>query len=96
MNTLDMQSINRHLLLVLREMAGDDIGRACITFGIDRDFAVKASRLSIQQVANLADAYPVIVFRPRYGIEMLNEDAVKSPRFAAQMVASSHSERGLS
>ncbi len=87
MNTQDLQSINRNFLLVLREMASDDIGRACITFGVDREFAVRASKLSIQQIDQLADSYPVIVFRPRFGIEMLDEESVKSPRFAAQMLA---------
>lgn len=90
MKTVDLQSINRNYLLVLREMAGDDIGRACITFGIDRDFAVRASQLTLAEIEQLADAYPVIVFRPRYGIEMLDEDCVRSPRFAAQMVANVH------
>lgn len=93
MTSLDIQSINRDFLLMLREMAGDDIGRACITFGIDRDFAIKASRLTIQQVSHLASAYPVVVFRPRYGAEMLDADVVASPRFAAQMVASAEGGR---
>lgn len=94
MNALDLQSINRNLLLMLREMAGDDIGRACITFGIDRDFAIKASKLTLQQVGHLASAYPVVVFRPRYGAEMLDVDVVTSPRFAAQMIASAPAEGG--
>ncbi len=93
MTSMDIQSINRDFLLMVREMAGDDIGRACITFGIDRDFAVKASKLTLQQISQLAIAYPVVVFRPRFGAEMLDAETVSSPRFAAQMVAASEGGR---
>jgi len=90
MNPLEIQSINRDFLLILREMAGANLGRACITFGIDREFALKASKLTVQEISRLADAYPVVVFRPRYGIEMLDENAVKHPHFAVQMIATTN------
>lgn len=93
MNSLDIQSINRDFLLMVREMATDDIGRACITFGVDRDFAVKASKLTLQEVGKLASTYPVVVFRPRYGAEMLDSEIVASPRFAAQMIAATEGGR---
>jgi hypothetical protein len=93
MTSLDIQSINRDFLLVLRDIAGNDVGRACITFGIDRDFAIKASKLTIQQISHLASSYPVVVFKPRFGAEMLDAEIVASPRFAAQMVASAEGGR---
>lgn len=91
MNPLEIQSINRDFLLMLREMACANLGRACIIFGIDREFASRAAQLTVQEISRLADAYPVVVFRPRYGIEMLDEAAVKNPHFAVQMIAAANS-----
>lgn len=74
----DIAALNQQLLLIAREVAGDNPTQAAVQFGLDEKTVQALPLMDVGSLVRLAQM-PVLIFAPRIPSELL-EQAIKAAK----------------